>query len=120
MMPRGSFLVESSYFMSSTSQWLLLTLMLGSSIYLLKDVLTAGGVGLQSKHFPVHSLMDGGLQAANSTGMLKVQPSTSQLSNKALANALSNELYSSFHLSLKPPLPHSICELRSEISGRRS
>jgi hypothetical protein len=79
--------------------------MLGSSIYLLKDVLTAGGVGLQSKHCPVHSLMDGGLQAANSTGMLKVQPSTSQLSNKALANALPNDLYSSFHLSLKPPLP---------------
>jgi hypothetical protein len=61
-----------------------------------------------------------GLQATNDIGMLKVQPSTSQLSNKDLAHALFNNMYSNFHLSLKPPLPHSICELRNEISVKRS
>jgi hypothetical protein len=94
--------------------------MLGSYIYLLKDVLTSGGVRLYYKHFSIHSLMDGGLQATNGTGMLKVQPSTSQISNKALANALFNDLYSNFHLSLKPPLPHSICKLKNEIYVKRS
>jgi hypothetical protein len=59
--------------------------------------------------------MDGGLQATNNIGMLKVQPSTSQFSNKVLANALYNDLYSNFHLNLKPPLPHSICKLKNEI-----
>jgi hypothetical protein len=29
-------------------------------------------------------------------------------------------LYSNFHLSLKPPLPHSICKLKNEIYVKRS